>query len=132
VESDGVLVLCRAATVVLGTAFEGATMEHGEAESLSELLQSAAANQVHGELMIYRASLEFSHSCWDVEMRDLLIDRDYFDGHIFNPVRNKAGLPRIRFHDLRHFFASMLVAQGESPKSVSDQVGSFKYSDYLR
>ena len=52
-----------------------------------------------------------------------LIDPDYFDDHIFNPIRNKAGLPDIRFHDLRHFFASMLIAQGESPKYVSDQLG---------
>ena len=52
-----------------------------------------------------------------------LIDPDYFDDHIFKPVRNKAGLPDIRFHDLRHFFASMLIAQGESPKYVSDQLG---------
>jgi integrase len=52
-----------------------------------------------------------------------LIDPDYFDDHIFRPIRNKAGLPDIRFHDLRHFFASMLIAQGESPKYVSDQLG---------
>ena len=52
-----------------------------------------------------------------------LIDPDYFDDHIFNPIRRKAGLPDIRFHDLRHFFASMLIAQGESPKYVSDQLG---------
>ena len=29
----------------------------------------------------------------------------------------------MRFHDLRHFFASMLIAQGESPKYVCDQLG---------
>jgi len=51
------------------------------------------------------------------------IDPDYFDDHIFDPIRVKAGLPDIRFHDLRHFFASMLIAQGESPKYVSDQLG---------
>jgi len=51
------------------------------------------------------------------------IEPDYFDDHIFNPIRVKAGLPEIRFHDLRHFFASMLIAQGESPKYISDQLG---------
>ena len=35
----------------------------------------------------------------------------------------KANLPHVRFHDLRHFFASMLIAQGESPKYVCDQLG---------
>ena len=51
------------------------------------------------------------------------IDPDYFDGHIFGPIRQKADLPNVRFHDLRHSFASMLIHQGESPKYVSDQLG---------
>jgi integrase len=51
------------------------------------------------------------------------IDPDYFDEHIFEPIRKKAGLNSVRFHDLRHFFASMLIAQGESPKYVCDQLG---------
>ncbi|MEW5979231.1 MAG: tyrosine-type recombinase/integrase [Acidobacteriota bacterium] len=51
------------------------------------------------------------------------IEPDYFDDHIFDPIRVNASLPDIRFHDLRHFFASMLIAQGESPKYVSDQLG---------
>jgi site-specific recombinase XerC len=28
-----------------------------------------------------------------------------------------------RFHDLRHFFASMLIENGESAKYIQDQVG---------
>ncbi|MGH9429072.1 MAG: tyrosine-type recombinase/integrase, partial [Terriglobia bacterium] len=51
------------------------------------------------------------------------IEPDYFDDHIFSPIRGKAGPSEIRFHDLRHFFASMLIAQGESPKYISDQLG---------
>jgi len=51
------------------------------------------------------------------------IEPDYFDDHVFSPIRVKAGLPEIRFHDLRHFFASMLIAQGEGPKYISDQLG---------
>ena len=43
--------------------------------------------------------------------------------HIFGPIREKADLPNVRFHDLRHSFASMLIHQGESPKYVSDQLG---------
>jgi integrase len=33
------------------------------------------------------------------------------------------GLPRIRFHDLRHSYASVLIAQGAHPKVISDQLG---------
>jgi integrase len=53
----------------------------------------------------------------------LFIDPDYFDDHIFDPIRRKAGLSDLRFHHLRHFFASMLIAQGESPKYICDQLG---------
>jgi integrase len=38
------------------------------------------------------------------------IDPDYFDEFIFKPVKKAAGLSEFRFHDLRHFFASMLIA----------------------
>jgi integrase len=41
----------------------------------------------------------------------------------FEPALRNAGLPRIRFHDLRHTFASLLIAQGEHPKLISEQLG---------
>ena len=42
---------------------------------------------------------------------------------MFAPITAKAGLSGVRFHDLRHFFASMLIAQGESAKYIQDQLG---------
>jgi integrase len=51
------------------------------------------------------------------------MDPDYFDAFIFGRIAAHAGLSRVRFHDLRHFFASMLIAQGESAKYVCDQMG---------
>ena len=51
------------------------------------------------------------------------MDPDYFDEFIFGRISSQAGLPNVRFHDLRHFFASMLIAQGESAKYVCDQMG---------
>ena len=51
------------------------------------------------------------------------MDPDYFDEFIFGRIAAHAGLPNVRFHDLRHFFASMLIAQGESAKYVCDQMG---------
>lgn len=41
----------------------------------------------------------------------------------FHPLLERAGLPRVRFHDLRHTFASFLIHQGLHPKVVSDALG---------
>jgi integrase len=41
----------------------------------------------------------------------------------FKPALRRAKLPEIRFHDLRHSFASLLIAQGEHPKLISEQLG---------
>ena len=41
----------------------------------------------------------------------------------FLPALRRAGLPRIRFHDLRHTYASLLIAQGEHPKYIQAQMG---------
>lgn len=41
----------------------------------------------------------------------------------FFPALRRAGLPRIRFHDLRHTYASLLIAQREHPKYIQAQMG---------
>ena len=38
----------------------------------------------------------------------------------FHRILKNAGLPRIRFHDLRHSTATLLLAQGVSPRYVSE------------
>ena len=35
----------------------------------------------------------------------------------------KSGVPRVRFHDLRHTAATLLFAQGINPKVVSEMLG---------
>jgi integrase len=48
-------------------------------------------------------------------------------GHVlkrsFWPLLKQAGIRRMRFHDLRHTFATLLIAQGESPKYIQAQLG---------
>jgi integrase len=36
---------------------------------------------------------------------------------------DRAGLPRIRFHDLRHTAATLLLGRGVHPKIVSEMLG---------
>jgi integrase len=42
---------------------------------------------------------------------------------VFEPARVRAKLPPVRFHDLRHSYASVLIEQGAHPKVISDQLG---------
>ncbi len=42
---------------------------------------------------------------------------------IFYGLLTKANLRKVRFHDLRHSYASLLLQQGESPVYVKDQLG---------
>ncbi len=41
----------------------------------------------------------------------------------FNPALETAGIDKIRFHDLRHTYASLLIEQGENPKYIQKQMG---------
>jgi len=41
----------------------------------------------------------------------------------YHPALEAAGLPRIRFHDLRHTYASLMINQGENIKYIQTQLG---------
>jgi integrase len=41
----------------------------------------------------------------------------------FRALRRRAGLPEIRFHDLRHAHATLMLLQGVHPKVVSERLG---------
>ncbi|MEE4355027.1 MAG: tyrosine-type recombinase/integrase [Desulfococcaceae bacterium] len=41
----------------------------------------------------------------------------------FYPALKKAGIPKMRFHDLRHTYASLLIEQGENIKYIQSQLG---------
>ncbi len=43
--------------------------------------------------------------------------------HTFQSALRRAALPRIRFHDLRHTAASLLLGRGGHPKIASDMLG---------
>jgi len=43
--------------------------------------------------------------------------------HQFHRLLERAGLPQRRFHDLRHSCATLLLAQGASPRVVMEVLG---------
>ncbi len=51
------------------------------------------------------------------------IEMNNFSERVFKPVLSRAGLRRIRFHDLRHTYGSLLIQAGASLAYVRDQMG---------
>ncbi len=51
------------------------------------------------------------------------MDRRYVTTHRFKPLLERAGLPHIRFHDLRHTCATLLLSRNVNPKIVSGMLG---------
>jgi integrase len=51
------------------------------------------------------------------------LDPSWLMKRSFRPLLARAGLPRIRFHDLRHTAASLLLAKGVHPKVVQEILG---------
>jgi integrase len=49
----------------------------------------------------------------------------------FRPLLVKAGLPSIRFHDLRHTAATLLLTANEHPKVAQERLGHAKVSTTL-
>ena len=46
----------------------------------------------------------------------------------FLPLIERAGVPRIRFHDLRHTAATLALEQGVHPRVVADLLGHSRVS----
>ena len=51
------------------------------------------------------------------------MDADNLVQRYFEPLLKRAGLPRVRFHDLRHTFATVLLVGGTHPKVVQEMLG---------
>ena len=43
--------------------------------------------------------------------------------HAFSRMATQAGLGHVRFHDLRHTFASLMLLRGAKPKVISEALG---------
>ena len=51
------------------------------------------------------------------------IRRDNLHSKSWKPLLRRAGLPDVRFHDLRHTCATLLLTKGVHPKIVSEMLG---------
>lgn len=56
--------------------------------------------------------------------RGMPLDDGTWCRRYFELALRKAGLPRIRFQDLRHTYASLMITQGEHSKLISEQFGN--------
>ena len=48
--------------------------------------------------------------------------------HMLHRVLKRAGLPKVRFHDLRHSCASLLLSQGIPMKQIQEWLGHSDFS----
>ena len=55
--------------------------------------------------------------------RGTLVNPSNLRKRSFEPLLEKAGLPAIRFHDLRHTCATLLLSRNVNPKIVSEMLG---------
>ncbi len=59
------------------------------------------------------------------------IRRDNLHNKGWKPLLRRAGLPNIRFHDLRHTCATLLLTKGVHPKVVSEMLGHSSIAIWL-
>jgi len=50
----------------------------------------------------------------------------------FRPLLERAGLPRLRFHDLRHTFATLLLSSRTHPKIAQEMLGHANISTTIQ
>src|SRR5215212_6745406 len=58
-----------------------------------------------------------------VPIRGTPMNPSNFVNRSFKPLLKRLGLPPIRFHDLRHTFATLMLSNGEHPKIVQEILG---------
>jgi integrase len=99
-------------TLILVPPKNGKTRVVGIPRFLCEELGAYLANRPHGP-----NDLVFTGR------RGSMLDQGHLLKRHFRPALKRAGLPPVRFHDLRHTCASWLIAAKEHPKSIQEHLG---------
>jgi integrase len=91
-------------------------------------LPSVAVNALTKHKMVQEAERQWAADRWQ-EARYVFTSTigtpldDCNVTHQFHRILKTAGLPRLRFHDLRHTCATLLIAQGVHPRYVMEILG---------
>ena len=66
----------------------------------------------------------YGEGIWEIDLlrAGVIIDRG---GGMLHRVLKRARLPKVRFHDLRHTFATLALQNGVDIKTVSGMLGHF-------
>lgn len=96
----------------LGTPKTGKIRVIDMSNELAKVLKEWRLACPHSEL-----NLVFPNSNGNYQSADNLAKRRFL------PALNRAGIDKIRFHDLRHTYASLLLANGAPMKYVQHQLG---------
>jgi len=110
-----------------------ATLKEGDCKTRWQFVSPKSKRSIRSLVMSPRLkeALEIQRITAPVSAHDLVfcnsegnpIDPDNMVKREFLPTLSFAGLRRIRFHDLRHSYTSLLIAQGENVKFIQSQLG---------
>ena len=90
-------------------------------ETATKALKEHLARQL--EQMQYLGNLYEDQGLVFATQRGTLVNPSNLRKRSFTPLLEKTGLPTIRFHDLRHTCATLLLSRNVNPKIVSEMLG---------
>ncbi len=124
---DGTLQVRRALTTAKGGPVLAAPKTKGSRRSVKPTQGAIEALRSHLERQL--REVDGAGSLWQenglifASESGAPLDRRTVTSHRFKPLLKRAGLPPIRFHDLRHTCATLLLTRNVNPKIISEMLG---------
>ena len=117
--SSGTLSVRRALIILASGATELKVPKNGHGRVVdlpSESVEALKAHRERNQKTLGNGNFVFCHSDGSPLDPDLVTQA-------FERMAKRSGLPKFRFHDLRHTHASLMLSQGIHPKIVSERLG---------